>query len=206
MIKRCLSGALAAFLLSAPASAAVINLGFEQGATGWTTAGDVDFIADNSLAHDGTFSALISAQSSHNSPMSTLSQIFNLNSGETITFYAQFTGVATGGDNDKGLDTGSLTVGAVGQPATLVASWALPGNVGPGQWQTFSFTAPSAGAYEFRAQVDNVHDTSGISTLRIDGIASAVPEPSTWALMILGFAAVGFIAHRRSRKAAAIAT
>lgn len=200
MIKRCLSGALAAFLLSAPASAAVINLGFEQGLTGWTAVGDV--IADNSLAHDGTFSALISAQSSHNSPLSTLSQIFNLNSGETITFYAQFTGVATGGDNDKGLDTGSLTIGAVGQPATLVASWALPADVGPGQWQTLSFTAPSAGAYEFRAQVDNVHDTSGISTLRIDGIASAVPEPSTWALMILGFAAVGFIAHRRNRKVA----
>ena len=94
MIKRCLSGALAAFLLSAPASAAVINIGFEQGLTGWATTGDV--IADNSLAHDGTFSALISAQSSHNSPLSTLSQIFNLSSGETITFYAQFTGFRLG--------------------------------------------------------------------------------------------------------------
>jgi len=29
---------------------------------------------------------------------------------------------------------------------------------------------------------------------------SAVPEPSTWAMMILGFAGVGFIAYRRSRK------
>jgi hypothetical protein len=29
---------------------------------------------------------------------------------------------------------------------------------------------------------------------------SAVPEPSTWAMMILGFAGVGFMAHRRSRK------
>jgi hypothetical protein len=44
-----------------------------------------------------------------------------------------------------------------------------------------------------------------LSTLRIDGVA-AVPEPATWAMMIFGFAAVGFIAHRRSRKAAAIAT
>jgi len=31
-------------------------------------------------------------------------------------------------------------------------------------------------------------------------IASAVPEPSTWAMMILGFAGVGFMAYRRSRK------
>ena len=30
---------------------------------------------------------------------------------------------------------------------------------------------------------------------------SAVPEPSTWAMMILGFAGVGFMSYRRSRKA-----
>ena len=29
---------------------------------------------------------------------------------------------------------------------------------------------------------------------------SAVPEPSTWAMMILGFAGVGFMTYRRSRK------
>jgi len=35
--------------------------------------------------------------------------------------------------------------------------------------------------------------------LNIDGInvASAVPEPSTWALMLIGFAGLGFLAHRR---------
>lgn len=36
-------------------------------------------------------------------------------------------------------------------------------------------------------------------------IAPAVPEPSTWAMMILGFAGVGFIAHRRGSKMAASA-
>jgi hypothetical protein len=29
---------------------------------------------------------------------------------------------------------------------------------------------------------------------------TAVPEPSTWAMMILGFAGLGFMAYRRSRK------
>ena len=33
---------------------------------------------------------------------------------------------------------------------------------------------------------------------------SAVPEPSTWAMMILGFAGIGFMAYRR-RKSAALA-
>jgi hypothetical protein len=31
----------------------------------------------------------------------------------------------------------------------------------------------------------------------IRGNISPVPEPSTWAMMILGFAAVGFMAYRR---------
>jgi uncharacterized protein (TIGR03118 family) len=32
------------------------------------------------------------------------------------------------------------------------------------------------------------------------GSISAVPEPSTWAMLILGFASIGFMAYRRSRK------
>jgi PEP-CTERM motif len=31
-------------------------------------------------------------------------------------------------------------------------------------------------------------------------ISAAVPEPSTWAMMVLGFAGVGFMAYRRTRK------
>jgi hypothetical protein len=32
------------------------------------------------------------------------------------------------------------------------------------------------------------------------GSTAAVAEPSTWAMMILGFAGVSFMAYRRSRK------
>jgi hypothetical protein len=41
--------------------------------------------------------------------------------------------------------------------------------------------------------------------LNIDGVnlADAVPEPSTWAMMLPGFAGLGFLANRRSKKAAA---
>ena len=34
-------------------------------------------------------------------------------------------------------------------------------------------------------------------TVELVGVAAAVPEPSTWAMMILGFAAIGFLAYRR---------
>ncbi len=33
-------------------------------------------------------------------------------------------------------------------------------------------------------------------------ISAAVPEPATWAMMILGFAVVGTISYRRSRRTA----
>lgn len=36
--------------------------------------------------------------------------------------------------------------------------------------------------------------------------ASAVPEPSTWAMMILGFVGVGFMAYRRRNQNVALAT
>ncbi|HLL27600.1 MAG TPA: PEPxxWA-CTERM sorting domain-containing protein [Xanthobacteraceae bacterium] len=34
-------------------------------------------------------------------------------------------------------------------------------------------------------------------------ISSGVPEPSTWAMMLIGFAGIGLLAYRRSRKLAA---
>ncbi|MBT1512560.1 PEPxxWA-CTERM sorting domain-containing protein [Bradyrhizobium sp. SRL28] len=36
-------------------------------------------------------------------------------------------------------------------------------------------------------------------------VTAAVPEPSTWAMMILGFAGVGFMAYRRKSKPALLA-
>jgi hypothetical protein len=41
--------------------------------------------------------------------------------------------------------------------------------------------------------------------VEIATVASAVPEPSTWAMMLLGFAGVGFIAYRRKAKPALMA-
>jgi hypothetical protein len=39
----------------------------------------------------------------------------------------------------------------------------------------------------------------------IPGVASAVPEPSTWAMLLLGFAGIGFMAYRRKLKPALMA-
>ena len=38
-----------------------------------------------------------------------------------------------------------------------------------------------------------------------DGLMFAAPEPSTWAMMVLGFAGLGFAGYRKARKTVAIA-
>ncbi len=60
-----------------------------------------------------------------------------------------------------------------------------------------SFTALQSGTFGFSlgtTSADNVGPL--IDNISLD-ISSAVPEPSTWAMMILGFAGVGFMAYRR---------
>jgi hypothetical protein len=45
----------------------------------------------------------------------------------------------------------------------------------------------------------------GVFSMNITGPVAAVPEPSTWAMMIPGFAGVGFMAYRRKSKLALMA-
>jgi hypothetical protein len=41
---------------------------------------------------------------------------------------------------------------------------------------------------------------SGFGTFVIGGVVEAVPEPSTWALMLLGFAGLGFVGYRTNSR------
>ena len=41
----------------------------------------------------------------------------------------------------------------------------------------------------------------GKNTLSFDASLFVVPEPSTWAMMLLGFAGLGFVGYRRTRRA-----
>jgi len=45
----------------------------------------------------------------------------------------------------------------------------------------------------------NVELSSSSNSFEITNI-SAVPEPTTWAMMILGFSGLGFLGYRKSRK------
>jgi outer membrane lipase/esterase len=55
---------------------------------------------------------------------------------------------------------------------------------------------------------DGIHPTAAGHMPIADAFlaVSAVPEPSTWAMMILGFAGIGFMAYRRKNAMALNAT
>ena len=59
---------------------------------------------------------------------------------------------------------------------------------------TFSSLGLTQGTY--------VYTVSGGDTVTVQIGVTAVPEPSTWAMMILGFCGVGFMAYRRKDKLA----
>jgi len=68
----------------------------------------------------------------------------------------------------------------------------------------FSF-APitKAGDYFLTFTVDNFAQNGGNPTaLDVSATVSGVPEPSTWAMMILGFLGLGFLGYRKSSGAA----
>ena len=54
------------------------------------------------------------------------------------------------------------------------------------------------------SSADNFYGFSGISfdSIKLDLLSSTVPEPSTWTMLILGFAGVGYMAYRRRSPAA----
>ncbi len=58
----------------------------------------------------------------------------------------------------------------------------------------------SVTSLRIRAEYRTGDDTDGLDNVSFDNVG-AVPEPSTWAMMILGFAGVGFMTYRRRNKA-----
>jgi PEP-CTERM motif len=84
---------------------------------------------------------------------------------------------------------------------TPVATYAAHGFTG---WmsQTFTYTATSSSeVLSFLSQgTPNGLPPTGLLT----GVSmSAVPEPATWGLMVLGFGGLGFAAYRRTKRSAA---
>jgi len=119
--------------------------------------------------------------------------------------------IATGSD-DSGQPVGTIigTATSLWTQGTLTAPFgSLVGRIGSGNFfligTSFSGIAPAAGELNLFYWDQNASDNTQFVTATVTTGVSGVPEPSTWAMMILGFAGIGFMAYRRSRKSSAMA-
>jgi hypothetical protein len=88
-------------------------------------------------------------------------------------------------------DPGKST--ALGLANGFVGDSAGPGTYIDGNFYHQNYNDAFFAAHGYVSYIDTA--TPGIGVLLVE--VAAVPEPSTWAMMILGFAGIGFMAYRR---------
>ena len=133
-----------------------------------------------------------------------VSQVLNgLNVGQTYAFSMDL-GIrngacVSGGDNCHGPVQASASIGTTSQ--TFTENSAVAGN----DWGTFGFNFVATGP-TMTLTIDGIGLPAGNEFIGLDNVAVApaviasVPEPETYALLLAGFAVVGSIARRRTKR------
>jgi hypothetical protein len=142
-------------------------------------------------------------------PYSTNMYVPNSTGGNDGTFFetAKFTGTFTLASSG----TVSFQLGSDDDSFIYVDGTLFGQNPGVHGVTNVNFTSPllNAGAHNievFFADRENTGAFLSLNLLSTDVVINpGVPEPSTWAMMLLGFAGIGFIAYRRKSKPALIA-
>jgi hypothetical protein len=108
------------------------------------------------------------------------------------------------GDLDK-IGTINFTYDVGGVPNILNAT-SDPLATNPGGFNLSFGFSNSEVIFQFEAQNGVTLSNVGVGswTTTESAVTSAVPEPSTWAMMILGFAGIGFMAYRRKNNGLAL--
>jgi hypothetical protein len=113
--------------------------------------------------------------------------------------------------NPTNVGAGVQTLFGLGTTPTFISS---PGNAGPGTFTAtspFNFAAVHQGTAEIvfffatpQTSISFGPNTPQLSGINFYSIGSAVPEPATWGMMLLGFVGLGF-AFRQSRRKVSLA-
>lgn len=212
-----LLGVAAAVAVAAPAHAAVlVNSSFETGdLTGWdVTAGGVAVVTfSDDAGYPGPLGAQFTAtDGDHFAELTageadqyvTLSQVFSLSAASRISFSAAFLRFDEESDNGDGTfsfnDDAYVRIYNASTDEVVFASDVLTvGDAFSTPWALFTSSKLAAGDYIFEAGVRNADDGDPTlaSKLLVDNVTAAVPEPSTWAMMLLGFGGLGALLRRR---------
>jgi PEP-CTERM motif len=205
-IKSMLSALVILASMATANAATIVNGNFEGGVTptpgggnvpvGWTanTAyGETDF--NQVLAGQGISGApaLSIGNDDNQFPQpATLSQTFADTAG--TVYHVDFFWRANGAGDPNAF----LTLAVGGSSVTLLEG-AAPTSFAE---DSFTFTGTGSDTLSISAQT-NPSDWF-VDDISLSAVTSAVPEPSTWAMLILGFCGVGFMAYRRKPNGAAI--
>ena len=118
------------------------------------------------------------------------------NSGQTIsTDTVNWTGIYNDAFGDYGSPSVQPWVTPTGGVAQMTYGWGTPGGIDPGALWIWSSDSSSGGTACGVCTVD-------LSTPIIPEVA-ATPLPSTWSMLLLGFAGLGFFGHRGARNSSA---
>jgi hypothetical protein len=138
-------------------------------------------VAANAGVFEFSFtSSLDSGSGSFDVSGSTVTGISGVVDGQTITGLSSYAGA----DQQLSLTMPNFTVGGI----------SFADNTG----ETFNLTSFPNGADGITNSIVNPSGGTVPTPTALDTFTvTAVPEPSTWAMMILGFLGVGFVAYRR---------
>jgi choice-of-anchor C domain-containing protein len=169
--------------------------GGDTSITGWTVGGglnSIDYIGSYWTSSDGVRSIDLNGLAP-----GSISQTFDVISGQTYRVMFDMAGNPAGGPTVKTLQADAT----VSVTASFDTSNTDLTNMG---WITHSFTFTANSTSETLTFLSLTTGNSGNGTYpfafgpALDNVSvTAVPEPSTWAMMILGFLGVGFMAYRR---------
>jgi len=204
--------ALAALTTSASAAVSLVgSTAFDSApAAGETMVWNFDAIHDSHFSYSGlTFAATVPGlaaepagdASTFGAAEPGTSALFSVNPGFTLSTMSFYLGSLDAYNTLSFLHNGTLITSFTGTQLAVPA--APDGNQTDGDTNRRYFFSMNAAD-----QVNQVLFTSGAPAFEFDNIAaaiSAVPEPQTWAMMILGFGLIGLTLRSNRRRTASIA-
>ena len=161
--------------------------------TGWTVdSGSVDLINGYWQAHDGTHSVDLAG----NQPGS-ISQTFDTIAGQLYSVDYWLSGNPDGGDTNKWGVISAVDGGVIASANFLGLQGASHNNMNYLQWN-FQFTAEGNSTKLSFASAPGEGFYGAV--LNSVSVSAAVPEPGTWAMLLVGFFGLGGVLRRSRRK------